>query len=121
MTEIVNYNKLGTCPFCDHHPTLREFNREPSYLFCVNEECPIFDVRIDLIDWTEIKNRQSNTRVESRIWQKQAQLLLWAISWIPLTISFVGLLLEDNRPFILLLPFSIVQLYLTTMLVWRTK
>lgn len=122
MIEIVNYNKLGTCPFCDSYPTLREFNREPSYLYCANDECPISDVRISLDDWKESKNRKSNVRVENKIWQKQAQVLIWILSWIPLMISFGGLFLSnESRPFMLLIPFGIVETFLTTMLVWRTK
>lgn len=44
-------SELKRCPFCGDLPQLKEFNRELSYVSCQNEECPIFDVRIDIEEW----------------------------------------------------------------------
>jgi hypothetical protein len=122
MMETVNYNKVATCPFCEHYPTLREFNTEPSYLFCENEDCPIYDIRIELNQWDLYTKSKSESRIENRIWQKNTQILVWVLSWIPFAISLGGILLsKEQKPFIFLLPIVLIETYLTTMLVWRTK
>lgn len=45
---------------------------------------------------------------------------VWVLSWIPLVVCFGGLLWSaDVRPFLLMFPFSLVETFLTTMLMWR--
>ena len=39
------------CRFCKQPPRIKNFNTEPSYVECNNEDCPIFEVRMDADDW----------------------------------------------------------------------
>lgn len=57
MIEIVNYTNAIPCVFCGENPTYREFNREPSYVFCANEDCIMFDRRLELKEWNENHKR----------------------------------------------------------------